>query len=521
MTFQLSIAASGLPAASYYATVLSEGESLGKTAAATCSEEGSNLIWEQLVVVEAANVEIQVCKSDDDAVVASDSFDLAKIAGSYTKALGKDTSQGPNVAVHATEPTHDQLRLVLAAKDLPNTDFATIFNKNQKTDPFHELFNHLGQKVHISHRVENDLNPVWKEQSFSLQDLCGGSLSCPLRVTVYDKDGQGASEYIGNCALSVQQFLDGVPTPLVKGGQPIESAVIFAKQAELLPTTTVSRVTRTTLEAALTAVSNLEQLKEQAVTLQAAYQEAQTSSDAAKETAQQAEAQAETLAATQATAEAKFKETATKAKALMESPHPLQGQVVLALAASNLVDTDFGIRNKSDPLYEIQLDGTVLLQSERIEDDLNPQWSTHDLSLTAFRSLEDKVKVQILDKDGGGETTPLGYVELSVNELMAKAGGDAMTLQDQPKQSTKGALIVKAAKLQNFANTKEQAQALKEECEGPLQTALDEASAAWKAAQDKAVEARKAAAELAAAALAAQEQSEAAENAVKMAELVI
>lgn len=522
MIVQLSIAASGLPdeSANYFASISVDGEVVGRTGVIT----GNGSFAELVVLPEdeesPMTAQVQIfAEADETAIVAQAVFDASKIARSYVKTGVKVSDAGPIIAVHATEQTHNKLRVVLQAQDLPNTDFSFL-NKKQCTDPFYEIYNHLGKLFDRSNRVEDNLNPVWDERCYDLEQLCGASLTMPLRITVSDKDGGGKSEYLGNVALSVQEMIDGVAVELLRGGSAVGEAKISAQVAELLADVNVPRSAKVALQATLDAVADLEKLKENSRIQMEEAQAAKVVAEEAKEAAQAKQAAADVYAKQHLEVETKLASMVTQAAeiSLKAETKEFSGTVKLTLAAQNLTNTDFGFRNKSDPIYEIFKGETKVLCSNRVEDNLNPVWQEQTFDLDVIDTLDTPLKIIVSDKDGGGNKTSLGIIELSVNELINTDPQMNLPLQDQPKSSSEGVLLIQQAELVDFVNMKEQAEKLKAECES-MAIELDAAAQSFRAAQEEADEASKNAAEAAEKAFEEQQEAEAADAAVKAAEL--
>ena len=485
----------------------------------TASIKG-NGVFSELIVLEDENVSatIQICAAADDTVIAEAEFDVAKISRSYTQTLAVDTAAGPNIALHVTKQTNSKLKFILRGYNLPNTDFGILFKRGNKTDPFYELFNHLGKKILRSKKVEDSLDPVWDAQYFDLESLCGNSMTVPLRVTVHDKDSGGETEYLGSLMITVQQMIDGIPIPLLKGGAPVPEKSKLSAQAELLPDETVSKSVKTKLNTALTALGGLEQLEEVAQSSQAAAEASQTKADESKKLADECSSKAELLAATQQAITTKFSDLAQKASVVSKKAEisNIDGTLNLSLAAKGLADLDFGIRNKSDPLYVASVKGKSLVRSNHVSDSLNPVWDATSVDLSHVDSLDALMKIEVLDNDKGGTAdTPLGFVEKSINELLKVDPNDGIRLDDQPKRA-KGQLFVKKAELVNFSNLKEKAAKLKAECDA-LKSELDEATKRFRVAEEEANKAREIAATDAEAAQVAMQTFKAAEEAVKMA----
>jgi len=78
------------------------------------------------------------------------------------------------------------------------------------SDPFYELCRQDGEEwvsVHRSEKVKNNLNPIWSEEKFDLSLLCDDDFDLPLRLVVYDHEGDGDHKLIGYCEVCVNELL--------------------------------------------------------------------------------------------------------------------------------------------------------------------------------------------------------------------------------------------------------------------------------------------------------------------------
>lgn len=68
--------------------------------------------------------------------------------------------------------------------------------------------------------VMNNLNPVWRDFSLSLNALCNGNLERPILFEVFDYDRDGSHDLIGSCTATVAELQGNGPVrkALVNGG---------------------------------------------------------------------------------------------------------------------------------------------------------------------------------------------------------------------------------------------------------------------------------------------------------------
>eukprot|EP00977_Amphora_coffeiformis_P013830 scaffold3740_cov146-Amphora_coffeaeformis.AAC.4 len=496
----------------------SDEEVLGSTTEA--SRVTSSPAWDKLItpvrdLTDDETITVHVYKASEDlnTPVASANFPLRKITGAYFKAAASFTTQetdaGAKIAIHGNdEPVMGQLRLTLAGHDLPNTDFS-LFRKNL-SDPYFEVYSAVtGKKLYASNVVKDDLNPVWEPMDLDIDELCGGRLEAPIRITVLDKDKGEKSQYLGQIVTTLAQMTNpesGI-FPLVKGGTEVTQGYLTVKEAILQSAQLVSREARKHMEVVLKVLdSNRGKLLNEVETQ--------------RETATQAKAQADELSATipvltervnklaqvQAKAQTEYavvKETYTKLK----EAGPCSGSLNLQLRASKLPDTDFGIRNKSDPFYEIFLENKErLLRSNIVENNLNPKWLEQIVDIGKVGGLEKSITISVSDKDGGDKQTYMGSITTTLQSLIDAAGSET----GQRLVPCKGLLFVDKAELHHFQDNVTAAQELYSKSVEPAAAACQKATQEFEEVRKTVDDAR---AKVAAAKEAAQKAEDAADAA--------
>jgi hypothetical protein len=73
------------------------------------------------------------------------------------------------------------------------------------------------------------LNPFWDEFTLSLEELCYGDLSWPLKITVFDHQESGKHREIGDFETSVQELAQRVS---IRGNADRERAFEIAKEGK-------------------------------------------------------------------------------------------------------------------------------------------------------------------------------------------------------------------------------------------------------------------------------------------------
>ena len=528
MKVQLSVCAKDLSEAVSYRAVISLGdEVLGSTEVSPASTAP---VWNQLVtpttdVADDAVLTVQICTAAAEPV-ATATFVLKDITGSYYQAAASFTTEeadaGAKIALHAQPAQMGSLQMQLAGSDLPDTDFG--FFRKQHTDGFFEVYSAVtGKKIVRSNVVEDELNPVWEMMLLDLDLLTGGKFDLPIRITVLDKDAGDATQYLGQVILTVNQMLgvgDGVLKhyPLIKGGTTCAQGSISVQKAELLPAAYASREAHKHLQLVMTALdAQRDALLEESEAKKNAADQAQTKADQAEAAVQALDDKVKSAAAAQTAVQtklvglkqehAKLKEKAAKT--------PCAGKLVMQLAATNLPDTDFGFRNKTDPIYEVVVGHKKVLRSNIVEDDLNPVWDEQTIDFSLVGGDPDKsITLIVSDKDGGDNQSKIGHLELTINTILKAVGStDGMALPP-----SKGKLFVKKAVLKDLVNNRETAQKYYASTIEPVAQECTAATQAFEAARTEMDAARQAAADAQEAANEAKDAAEAARLALELME---
>jgi len=510
MKVQIAVCAKDLPEAVSYRAVISLGgdQVLGSTEVSNASTAPvwNNLVTPTADLADDAVLTVQIVTAAAavaDEPIATATFVLKDVVGSYYQAAASFTTEeadaGAKIALHAQPVQMGSLQLQLTGSDLPDTDFG-MFRK-QHTDGCFEVYSAVtGQKIVRSNVVEDDLNPVWDTMVLDLDLLTGGKLDSPVRITVLDKDAGDVTQYLGQCILSVNQMLgvgDGVLKhyPLIKGGTASAQGSLSVKKAELMPSAYASRDAHKHLQLVLTALdAKRDALLEESEAKKAAAVQAQTKADQAQAAAQALEDKVKAAAAAQTAIQTKLVALKQEHAKLKEkaAQTPCAGKLVMQLAAVDLPDTDFGLRNKTDPIYEVLVGHKKVLRSNIVEDDLNPVWDEQIIDLTLLGGDLDKSFTLIVsDKDGGDNKDKIGHLELSVNAILKAVGStDGMALPP-----SKGKLLVKKAALKDLVDNRETAkkyytstiEPVANECTAATQTfeaVRTEMDAAYKIAAD-------------------------------------
>ena len=94
--------------------------------------------------------------------------------------------------------------LAVSAQGLANLD---VFSKS---DPF-VRFSTIREDgtldpVYKTEVIKDNLNPRWRDINVTLRALCNGDLHRPLRLEVFDYDGDGSHDLIGMAQTSISDL---------------------------------------------------------------------------------------------------------------------------------------------------------------------------------------------------------------------------------------------------------------------------------------------------------------------------
>jgi len=361
--------------------------------------------------------------------------------------------------------------------------------------------------LYTSNVVRDDLNPIWEAMDLDIDKLCGGNMDAPIRITVNDKDKGDRSQYLGHIITSVTQMTnpESGTFPLVKGGTEVSQGCLSVKEALLRPAQFVPRKAYKHMEMVLKVLdSNRDKLLEEVATHQAAATRARAQADEVSAAIPELTEHVNQFAQVQSKAQTEYavvKEKYTKLKEV----GPCSGSLVLQLRASNLPDTDFGIRNKSDPFYEIFLESKeCLLRSNVVENNLNPRWLEQIVDIAKVGGLDKPITISVSDKDGGDKRTYMGSITTTLQSLINAVGSE----RGQRLAPCKGILFVDKAELYHYQDNEAAAEEL-------YNTLVVPAAAACKKATEEYGEAWKALDEARAKVAAAKEATQKAQDAVE------
>jgi len=142
--------------------------------------------------------------------MGSATFDIGEVLGARGSTKAKHLKKGGTIFAHVSKSKGSGLlRLKLKGIKLKNTE-----GFMKKSDPFFEVCRRLDSaggltwdNVFRSNVVKDNLSPTWNDATIELSTLCGGDLSKPIQVVVYDNESDGKHVLMGEFDTSVGELL--------------------------------------------------------------------------------------------------------------------------------------------------------------------------------------------------------------------------------------------------------------------------------------------------------------------------
>lgn len=158
-------------------------------------------------------------KLDKHTLLGEASFTLADLVRTPTQKLELElggTKYGKGrveVRAEVQVNTRDLFKVKFEGKKLANKDgwfgrsdpFLVISRMNEDGS-----FNVVWQ----SPRIDNDLNPKWKESKIPMVQLCNGDVHRPLSIEIFDWDHNGKHDSMGKVETSVDQMIGANGAPM-------------------------------------------------------------------------------------------------------------------------------------------------------------------------------------------------------------------------------------------------------------------------------------------------------------------
>ena len=440
-------------------------------------------MWDQLLrmsfdsdeVFDDAMLEVQIFKggNNNKIVIASASFQGKNLRRAHYKAVARYTTQsGDNakICLHAEPEQMAALHLGLCGHDLPNTRHLSglvmsICGQHNLTDPYCQIYSSVtGHKMAQTDVAYDDLNPTWNAVTLDLEDLCRNEWDRPVRILVMDHKRTNRIKYLGQIMISVNEMVktgygsvseEPQLHRIVKGGTPARQGSLSVREVHFDPQTNVSPSVQEHCQIVLNTVDRI-------------CQKLQVKLDQAGRELEQAEAefkqqqdivhnllgQATKAENQQKLAQRHHEEIKNNLAKLVAAAKasPVGGRVRLQLRAEHLPDLDFGIRNVSDPMYEIiNQQRSVILRSNVIKDNLNPTWDVQTLSIAETGGLDRNVSIMVWDINKGdlNNRQLCGSIHATTIEKLVEV---AKTKEGMSLGEKKGSLFVVQADVDDYVD---------------------------------------------------------------------
>jgi Copine/C2 domain len=190
-------------------------------------------------------------------------FEVGEIlaARGSTKAKKLPKNQGTVFVNVRKQQGSGTLRLGLKGSKLKNTE--GMFSKS---DPFFELSRRIDSaggltwdNVHRSEFIKNSLDPVWSDAVVDLSVLNGGDLELPIKISVFDFEGDGKHVNMGSCETSVkamqQAATSGSTLTLMNKGKSVGTLQVTKAVVEGVMNNSVDQTTQRLATASISAPS--------------------------------------------------------------------------------------------------------------------------------------------------------------------------------------------------------------------------------------------------------------------------
>lgn len=143
------------------------------------------------------------------------SFDISSILEKEHHIQAKRNREGGTILAHLSEDCGTgTLVLKMSGIKLKNVEGFL-----KKSDPFFVLRKSTEidgeitwEDAFTSESVHNDLSPKWDEAQIDLSALCDGNLDAPIQIAVFDKEGDGDDDPMGDAETTVSALLEASGT---------------------------------------------------------------------------------------------------------------------------------------------------------------------------------------------------------------------------------------------------------------------------------------------------------------------
>jgi len=190
---------------------------------------------------EPANLLIKIfdeVEKGDNKSMGSAMFEIGSILGSKGSTKAKRMQNGKGTLFARVEKAKGCGTLNLKMSGVKLTNLDGFFNKS---DPFYEFmkkdYGLRGTEWNVTHRssfIKNDLNPNWVMEKIDLGVLCGGNLDERLVLSIYDHEGSGTHELMGEIETTVNGLIaakqSGRGFPLKRKGKNMGTIVVHTAE---------------------------------------------------------------------------------------------------------------------------------------------------------------------------------------------------------------------------------------------------------------------------------------------------
>mmetsp|Transcript_8677 Transcript_8677/g.12808 ORF Transcript_8677/g.12808 Transcript_8677/m.12808 type:complete len:283 (+) Transcript_8677:63-911(+) len=156
-------------------------------------------------VPTAITVTIYDKEEDSEKKMGSALFDIGAIVEDGG-VKGKRLRPGGTLYVRVAE-TWDAGELILMLRGIKLRNVEGFF---AKADPFYEIHREEDGDwilVYRSEFIKNNLSPLWNEKKMELSELCNGDFDHPIKISVFDHEGDGDHKFIGSIETTVSEIV--------------------------------------------------------------------------------------------------------------------------------------------------------------------------------------------------------------------------------------------------------------------------------------------------------------------------
>jgi len=177
-------------------------------------------------------------QAQNDHVMAGADFEVQDVISSEEQ-VKCETDKEVSISVNIQKSKHGSsegfLTLHLRGLDLKNVE-AGCFGLG-RTDPYFEVSKATSlsgdpqkwKPIYRSEVIEDHLNPLWKEESLALEDLCHCDFDWPLFISVWDYEEDGWHRQIGGKKVTVRTLMENVA---IRGNADREKCFIIYQDEE-------------------------------------------------------------------------------------------------------------------------------------------------------------------------------------------------------------------------------------------------------------------------------------------------